>query len=201
MNIDKNIVFQNIPIKQALEKLNNVPETLTLFVTDENYKLVGTLTDGDIRRSLLAGKTLEDPVSEFMFHKFNSLRKGKFTFAEVQAIIEKKIKLVPLIDEADHIIKLIDLTRIRTILPAEVVIMAGGKGERLKPLTDKTPKSLLKVGDKPILEVNIDRLITFGIDKFFITVKYQKEQIMNYFGKGENKPRFASNGTSISALS
>jgi dTDP-glucose pyrophosphorylase len=187
MNIDKNIVFQNSPIKQALEKLNNVPENLTLFVTDEKYKLVGTLTDGDIRRSLLAGKTMEDPVSEFMFPNFNYLRKGKFTFDQVQAIRAKRIKLVPLIDEDDHIIKLIDLTRINTVLPAEVVIMAGGRGERLMPLTEKTPKSLLRVGDKPILEINIDRLVRYGIDNFFITVKYQKQQIKDYFGNGEKK--------------
>jgi len=122
-----------------------------------------------------------------MFTNFRYLRKGKFTLSEVHTILVNRIKLVPLIDEEDRIIKVIDFNKVDTILPAEVVIMAGGRGERLMPLTDKTPKSLLRVGDKPILEINIDRLIRFGIDSFFITVKYRKEQIKDYFGNGDNK--------------
>jgi dTDP-glucose pyrophosphorylase len=185
--LSKHIIKHSTPIKDALQMLNNVPETLTLFVTDDTDKLVGTLTDGDIRRGLIAGKTMGDPVGNFMFGNFRFLRKGKFTFTEVQAIKDKHIKLVPLIDDQDHILKLIDFNKVSTILPFEVVIMAGGRGERLKPLTDHTPKSLLHVGDKPILEINIDRLIRVGIDNFFITVKYRKEQIMNYFGNGNDK--------------
>jgi dTDP-glucose pyrophosphorylase len=185
--ISKHIIHYKAPIKEALQMLNNVPENLTLFVIDDTQRLVGTVTDGDIRRSLLAGKTIESLVSEFMFKNFHFLRKGKFTLTQVQAIHAKKIKLVPLIDDNDKIVKVIDFNKISTILPTEVVIMAGGRGERLKPLTDTTPKSLLKIGDKPILELNIDRLIQFGIDKFYITVKYQKEQIIKYFGDGETK--------------
>jgi dTDP-glucose pyrophosphorylase len=186
-NKKTHIIKCKAPIKEALQMLNNVPDNLTLFVTDNKNKLVGTLTDGDIRRSLLAGMTVDDTVEKFMFRKFRFLRKGKFTFDEVQAIREKRIKLVPVIDEKDQIIKLVDLNKTSTILPVEVVIMAGGRGERLKPMTDKTPKSLLRIGDKPILEINIDRLKYFGIDDFYITVKYKKEQIMDYFGDGSEK--------------
>ncbi len=183
----KHIINHKAPITEALQMLNNVPENLTLFVIDDSEKLIGAVTDGDIRRSLLAGKTMADTVGDFMFTKFRFLRKGKFTYEQVQAIREKKIKLVPLIDDNDKIVKLIDFNKISTILPAEVVIMAGGRGERLKPLTDVTPKSLLPVGEKPILEINLDRLIQFGIDTFFITVKYKKEQIIKYFGDGSQR--------------
>ncbi|NEW84827.1 MAG: NTP transferase domain-containing protein [Mariniphaga sp.] len=80
-----------------------------------------------------------------------------------------------------------DLSRLKSILPLHAVIMAGGKGERLRPLTDKTPKPMLLLGDKPIIEHNIDRLITFGVDTITISVRYLSEQIMNYFGDGTDK--------------
>jgi dTDP-glucose pyrophosphorylase len=183
-SFSNHIIHSKAPIKDALEMLNKVPENLTLFVTDDAQKLVGTITDGDIRRGFLAGKTMKNTVNEFMFTKFRFLRKGKFTYDQVLAIREKKIKLVPLIDDNDRILKLIDFNKINTILPVEVIIMAGGRGERLRPLTDKTPKSLLHINNQPILEININRLMQYGIDDFYITVKYLKEKIIDYFGDG-----------------
>ncbi len=183
----KHLINYKATIKQALEKLNNVPENLTLFITDENEKLVGTITDGDIRRGLLAGKSIDNSVEQIMFRNFRFIKKGKYKIEDIEEIKKKRIKLVPQIDDNFKILKLIDFSRIKTMLPIDAVIMAGGRGERLVPYTDSTPKSLLKVGEKPILEHNIDRLIEYGIDEFNLTIRYLGEKISEYFGDGSEK--------------
>jgi dTDP-glucose pyrophosphorylase len=185
--ISKHLINSNDSIKLALEKLNNVPENLTLFVIDETNKLVGTITDGDIRRGLLAGKSITDPVEEIVFRNFTYIKKNSYNIEVIKIIREKRIKLVPLVDDDFNILKLIDFSKIKTILPVDAVIMAGGRGERLKPFTDTVPKSLLQVGDKPILEHNIDRLIEYGIDEFNLTLRYLGEKISEYFGNGSEK--------------
>ena len=84
-------------------------------------------------------------------------------------------------------IRIIDLDRTKSTLPLECMIMAGGRGKRLSPLTDTIPKPMLPLGEKPIIEHNIDRLISYGIKKFYISVKYLGEQIQDYFGDGSSK--------------
>lgn len=185
--LTKHLIYYKDSIKQALEKLNNIPENLTLFITDENEKLVGTITDGDIRRGLLAGKSIDDSVEQIMFRNFKFIKKGKYKIEDIEDIKKKRIKLVPQIDDNFKILKLIDFSKIKTMLPIDAVIMAGGRGERLVPYTDSTPKSLLKVGEKPILEHNIDRLIEYGIDEFNLTIRYLGEKISEYFGNGSEK--------------
>jgi dTDP-glucose pyrophosphorylase len=185
--ISKHLINSKDCIKLALEKLNNVPENLTLFVTDDSNKLVGTITDGDIRRGLLAGKSITDPVEQIVFRNFTYIKKNSYSIEVVKIIREKRIKLVPLVDDDFNILKLIDFSKIKTILPVDAVIMAGGRGERLKPFTDTIPKSLLKVGDKPILEHNIDRLIEYGVDEFSLTLRYLGDKISEYFGDGSEK--------------
>jgi len=91
------------------------------------------------------------------------------------------MKLVPILDNEDHIVDIIDLERYRTKLPIDAVIMAGGKGERLRPLTEKTPKPLIKVGDKEIIDYNVDSLISYGIQHISVTVNYLAEQIKAHY--------------------
>ena len=85
------------------------------------------------------------------------------------------------------ITRVIDLEITKSILPLECMIMAGGRGKRLSPLTDKIPKPMLLLGGKPIIEHNIDRLISFGIKKIYISLRYLGEKIQNYFGDGSSK--------------
>lgn len=185
--IEKHTIADNLPLKQALEKLNNVPDNLTLFVLNNQQQLVGTLTDGDVRRGLLNGLSLDDQAGRFMFHNFRFLRQFDFSLAQVKELREKRIKMVPVLDENHRIVRLADLNGSRSLLPLDAVMMAGGKGERLRPLTENTPKPLLKVGDKPILEHNIDHLASFGIERFFIAVNYLGDMIKDYFGDGSSK--------------
>lgn len=185
-NFTKNIIPHSSSIIEAMKKLNDVPATLTLFAIDENERLVGTLTDGDIRRGFIHGLTLSDPVEKFILKSFHKVNKG-FSINDFKLARDKGIRLLPVLDDNGRITKIFDLKKRKSILPLECMIMAGGRGERLRPLTDKTPKPMLLVGNKPIIEHNIDRLISFGIEKIYISVKYLGQQIEDYFGDGSSK--------------
>jgi len=172
----------------ALKQLNSIVDTesRTLFVT-KDQKMIGTLTDGDIRRGLLKGFDMSVPIVSFMNTNFKLIYEDNIDLDEIAKYRQDNIKLVPILDENDRIVNLIDLTKTLTKLPLTAVLMAGGLGSRLSPLTDNIPKPMLLIGEKPILEHNIDRLIKFGIQEIFISVKYLKEQIIDYFGNGSQK--------------
>lgn len=187
-----NIIQKRDTLEHALRKLNQIsdkfPERpLTLLILNDRDQLVGTLTDGDIRRKLVSGTEMSDLVESCMNTTFTFLRKNGIRYQNISKFKLLGIRLLPLLDSDDHIIKIFDLTRLNSILPVETVIMAGGEGTRLRPLTYDTPKPLLKVGNKPIMEHNIDRLSTYGIENFTISIRYLGEQIVSYFGDGTNK--------------
>jgi NDP-sugar pyrophosphorylase family protein len=100
---------------------------------------------------------------------------------------EKKIRFVPYLNKNKIIERIYDVEKIQSILPVEAVIMCGGKGERLRPLTSAIPKPLLKVGSKPIMEHSVDRMMQFGIQKFHFSVNYLKEKIIQHFNEGTKK--------------
>ena len=174
-------------IQVALEQLNIQLTDPILFVVDDENRLVGTLTDGDVRRGLLQGFSLDDNVDEIIHLTPKYLRKGENSLAKVIEYREKNYKILPILDNYDRVVNVINFKEIKSYLPVDVVIMAGGRGERLKPLTDTIPKPLIMVGDKPILEHNLDRLRLFGIDEFWITVRYLGEQIEAYLNNGKEK--------------
>lgn len=171
---------------EALKKLDQEKSNQTLFVLDNNEKLIGTVTDGDIRRGLIKGLSLESPVGDFSFPNFSFIN-GGINVPTIHRLKREGIKVLPKLNAQGQIEKVYDLSRLNSILPLHAVIMAGGKGERLRPLTEKTPKPMLPLGDKPIIEHNIDRLISFGIDTITISVRYLSEQIISYFGDGSSK--------------
>jgi dTDP-glucose pyrophosphorylase len=186
--MEQNIIYPQASIKEAMEKINLFPLGSTLFVVEENTcKVLGTLTDGDIRRAILNGHELNSVVTNVMHVNFKFLVKGHFDQNALRQFHLAKIKVIPLLDSKGCLIKIYDLSIIKEIVPVEVVIMAGGRGERLKPMTDSVPKPLLRIGDKPIIEHNIDRLIANGIEKITISVNYLGNQIKDYFGDGSKK--------------
>lgn len=188
-NFSKNLIALSTSIRDALVLLDSFTKKdhLTLFVVNESGQIVGSLTDGDIRRGLLAGKTLQDKVEDFMYLDFHYLRSNESNLDQLIALRKKEIDLVPLLDDDKKVVDIIDLAEKKSLLPLEAVIMAGGEGRRLRPLTDTLPKPMLKVGEKPIIEYNIDRLNCYGIDKVAITVKYLGEKIEEHFGDGSSK--------------
>lgn len=178
-------IKQHISLLEALGCINALaPEPLVLFVVDDEDRMVGTLTDGDSRRALVAGASVNDPVERIMHRSFNYMKLENIgDVREIKRQKEKKMKLVPILDTERHIVDIINLERYKTRLPIDAVLMAGGKGERLRPLTEKTPKPLLKVGDKAIIDHNIDRLISYGVQNISVTVNYLKEQLEEHFAE------------------
>lgn len=178
---EKYIINVNATIRDALIKINNFSDgqALVLFVLNTDYQIVGSLTDGDIRRGFLEGVTTADLVQTVMNANYHFL-KSSSTIDEIKALRSEDLKIVPLIDDARKIIRFVNFKDTRSILPVDVVIMAGGKGIRLKPYTDDIPKPMLELDNKPIIAHNIDRLMTYGIRNFYISVNHLKEGIIRY---------------------
>ena len=173
----KHLIDGSSDIVKALEALNLLSgETMTLFVTDSSGRLSGSLTDGDIRRALLRGYKLTDHVSEICHKDCLYVDADRIDPALLSLARKKGISLLPAVREG-VIVSLIDLRIQRGLLPIDAVLMAGGIGERLRPLTEETPKPLLPVGGKPIIDHNIFLLRQFGIQNIYVTVNYLKDQI------------------------
>lgn len=186
-----NIVNINDTVIDVLKKIDKLPNTLTVFVLDNSSKVIGTITDGDIRRALIKGVKLDDELEMFIFKDFSFLNENEDNFAKLNEFRKKRLKAVPLLDSEGKILKIYNFSIIKSILPIDAVIMAGGKGERLKPLTNNIPKPLLKVGGKEIISYNIDRLFQFGINNQYVTVNYLKEQIRDYCASYNNEISFS----------
>lgn len=188
-NFGKYIILETQKITQALERLDALSGdgAIMLFVLNDQQILKGVLTDGDVRRGFLNGLSLNDDISKFMKRDFIYLKRNKYSVADIEELRKRAVKLLPVIDDDFKLIRIADFVQKRSILPVDAVLMAGGKGERLKPLTDNIPKPMLKIGNKPIIEHNIDRFVDYGIDHIHVSVKYLAEQIKNHLEDGSNK--------------
>ena len=156
------------------------------LVVDHQRKLIGTVTDGDIRRGLLRGIATDAPVRTIMNPTPRTIPFGEPRGDILAFMHREKIKHIPVIDFAG---RAVDLITIDALLapndqPYRVVLMAGGEGLRLRPLTEHTPKPMLDVGGRPILETIIRRLSDSGFSEFHISVNYRADVIRNHFGDG-----------------
>ncbi len=183
------IISQNATLLEALTRINSMtaPDPLVLFAVDDEQRMEGTLTDGDVRRALIKGLNISERIINAMHRDYNYLRQG--VNDDVMHLREQKnlkMKLVPILDADNHIVDIINLEKYKTKLPIDAVLMAGGKGERLRPLTEKKPKPLLRVGEKSIIDYNIDSLISYGVTHISVTVNYLREQIEEHFSTPRN---------------
>lgn len=187
INNNKYTIQSSSTILQALTALNEIGHALqTLFVVDENDKMVGTLTDGDIRRSLIAGNPVDAPVSSVMHTEFQFIKETEWDVRKLKSLRKLNILFIPILDGQQHIVGVCNLMKYKNLLPMDAVLMAGGKGERLRPLTERTPKPLLPVGDKAIIDYNIDNLAYYGVKNISVTVNYLKEQLEEHFAEERN---------------
>ncbi len=164
----------------------DINSTRFVIVADKDFKLLGTVTDGDIRRALLGGHALEDNLYKVMNSNPVSLIDTSTEDKILNKIREKSIQHLPLVNENGEITNVISLSELSETYRRDnpVVIMAGGLGSRLGDLTKDCPKPLLKVKGKPILEHIIEGCKAHGLKNFFISVNYLSEQIEDYFGDG-----------------
>ncbi len=168
-------------VRDALAAINRLSgESMTLFAIDDAGNLVGTVTDGDVRRALIAGADISDSVESVMHRDYLYLTPGEDWCLRIAEGRRRRLTLLPVV-RCGHIIDIVDLSAIKTRLPIDAVLMAGGKGERLRPLTQDTPKPLLTVGEKAIIDYNVDELERCGVERIFVTVNYLAHKIESHF--------------------
>jgi len=186
-NFDNHIISTSASIRDALQIIDEQGLIANvLFVVDEKSKLIGTLTDGDIRRGLLKGETLASSV-DLVINKSFKFLEMPLQAAAVALLKVQHIFFAPVINEVKEIVEILDINKYKPTIPVHAVVMAGGKGQRLMPLTKDIPKPLLTIGDKPIIEHNIDRLSKFGIHNIHISVNYLGDLLKAYFQDGKDK--------------
>jgi len=185
IDLQEIIVQPNTSIKRVLEIIDKSSKQIVLVV-DKNKKLIGTVNDGDVRRGLLKGVSLEDTVKN-IYHRnptvanVNDSKKNILRLAT-----SKKLHQIPLIDSNGQLVgldildELIDSNNKKN----KVVIMVGGLGTRLRPLTEKTPKAMLHVGKKPILQTIIEKFSNYGFNEVILSVNYKSHIIQDFFGDG-----------------
>lgn len=182
--INQNQVYEHQSIDVALKKMEKSLIKI-LFVIDKKKKLVGSITDGDIRRFLIKKKVLKGNVSQFMNKNFS------YAFIDSSkklnnALMKKKdLKYIPILNKKKRLVKIQTTERLFEEKFNQIVLMAGGKGTRLRPLTKNIPKPLIKINDIPLIESLILKFINQGFNKFIISVNYLGKKIEKYLGNGK----------------
>ena len=179
-------------IRRAIECIDRNQKGIVLVV-DGEHRLKATITDGDIRRAVLADQKLDAPVHELLSRRPHSsggqpvtARGGTENATLIQLMQQHEIRQLPLLDEEDRVLGLVTLDDLLPdeVLPLQAVIMAGGFGTRLLPLTQDLPKPMLPIGDRPLMELMIDELRRSGIRRVNVTTHYLPEKIKDHFGDG-----------------
>ena len=184
MKLDKYIIKASATITDALKQLNGLSGgAMTLFVVDDNDCVLGSLTDGDIRRCIIAGAQLETALVDVVHRNFIALRGDTIDVKEIRRLRECKVSLVPRLSSEGKLVDIYDFSAQRSLLPIDAVLMAGGKGERLRPLTLDTPKPLLQLGGKCIIDYNVEALARNGVSNISVTTNYLAEQIADHFSQ------------------
>ncbi|MDR3639814.1 MAG: nucleotidyltransferase family protein [Humidesulfovibrio sp.] len=156
------------------------------LVVDGDGRLLGTVSDGDVRRAILAGKALTAPVSEIMYSKPTTASPEADRESLLSLMQAKVLRQIPILDAQGRVVGLESMMDLlsKEEQPNAVVLMAGGRGQRLRPLTDLCPKPLLRIGDKPILEIILENFVAQGFRTFFISINYMAEKVVEHFGDG-----------------
>jgi dTDP-glucose pyrophosphorylase len=184
-NFEETVVSESASLRTAMEVLDRGALEIVLVVSP-NGALLGTLTDGDIRRAILSGASLESIASKFMSRRFTTVTPSANRAEVLDLMRALTLHQIPIVDENG---KLAGLHLLREILGASIrpnwaVVMAGGRGERLRPITDSLPKPMIKVAGRPILERIVLHLVGFGIRRIFLSVNYRGDMIEGHFKEG-----------------
>lgn len=180
--MEQYIINEGATLLEALERLNSLSgNQMVLLVVNKNSVMQGTLTDGDVRRALLKGVSLSANVRDAMHCDFKAIKGEVVDVNMMRRCRLNGVGLLPHLKDDGTIKTIYDLTKTKAVLPLSAILMAGGKGERLRPLTLTTPKPLLEVGGKAIIDYNIEALASVGITDITVTTRYLAEQIHDHF--------------------
>ncbi len=181
--LDSYTIDSRADVLLALKTLNTFgcDRSQTLFVIGHDGRMTGTVTDGDIRRRLVDGLDLHSPVSSVANNNFRYLRQGSISVSEIRRLRSADIELIPVLDAGGHVVNAVNLKVQKSYLPVDAVVMAGGEGRRLLPLTATTPKPLLPLGGKAIIDHIVDSLLDYGIESINVTVNYLRQQLIDHF--------------------
>ena len=190
------LVRETATLRETLECITKSGKQLALVV-DARGRLVGLATDGDLRKAILRGVSLDAPVEQAMNRAPHVAAPGLGPTAALALMRRRAIRQLPVVDTEQRVVDLLFLDDLVAPppLPNAAVIMAGGQGKRLRPLTEATPKPLLRVGGKPLLEIMIERLRAAGIHEIWLTLHYKSDMIRQHLGTGEQfgvRLRYAS---------
>jgi dTDP-glucose pyrophosphorylase len=184
-SLEKVFLYPNNTLRDSISTINSGSLQVALIV-DSNLRIIGIITDGDVRRAILKGLSLDCSVELVMTQSPIYVLSGSSQSFALNLMRQKSIHHVPVVDKNMKIIDLFVLDDLinKPSFPNQIILMAGGKGERLKPLTNNCPKPMLTVNGKPILEIILERCINAGFSSFYISVNYLKDHIIDYFGDG-----------------
>jgi dTDP-glucose pyrophosphorylase len=185
--LSKFVVRPDQTVRDAMRVITDNWRELALLA-DQDLHVIGVITDGDIRRGLLKGLTLESPAASVMTRDFVAVGPNADRAAVLDLMKARTIRHVPVLDGERRLVGIHFLEALigTTDKPNLAVIMAGGEGRRLRPLTDSRPKPMMEVAGRPILERIVLHLVGYGIKRIFISVNYLAEMIRNHFGSGED---------------
>lgn len=191
--IESLLVGLSASVKEVIAKIDFGQAGIVLVV-DKERRLLGTITDGDVRRALLAGFDLGAPISSLLARKSGSLyaepifgKKGSDAGCYLELMQKHRVAHLPIVDDERKVAGLVTREEFlpNSLLPVQAVIMAGGEGNRLRPLTLDLPKPMLPIGDRPLMELIIERLQSCGIRRINITTHYKAEKIFEHFKDGD----------------
>ena len=193
MNVEDAFVSPGWSVRRVMEQIDRNGQAIAVVV-DEQRKLLDTVTDGDIRRAILGGIDLDLSIQNLIDHRPPPAHGGPVTAPEgtgmaelLGRMAELSIRHIPIVDSGGRVVDVAVLTEMikETELPITAVVMAGGRGTRLRPLTENLPKPMLPVGDRPLLELIIEQLCEAGIRRVNLTTHYKKDVIARHFGDGQ----------------
>lgn len=187
MNWEDTLIKPDGSIETSMQIIDKTSSRAALVV-DSDRKLLGIVTDGDVRRAILRRASLDSPVSEVMTKNPTTALSSE-PFSKIEALMrQKQLLQIPILDDDGVVVGLETIDSISEVksIDCDVVLMAGGFGKRLYPLTKDTPKPMLKIGNKPLLEMIIERFVEQGFKNFHMPVHYKSEIIKSHFGDGSN---------------
>ena len=187
-------IFQSTSIKEALKQMDKAASKI-LFVVKKDNKLIGSLSDGDIRRAILKGVNLTEKVNSIMNNNPTFVDENYDIENVKKILLEKKFEAIPIVNCNKEVVDTLFWNKVFNDKPIRkypkinipVVIMAGGRGTRLDPFTRILPKALIPIGEKPIIEIIMENFAKFGISDFYISINHKAKMIKSYFEDFESK--------------